>query len=252
MRVLGMLCLVLWLQAAAAQPVLRFCAEDEDSHPWLLKDGQGLNLVMLRAVEQRLALRILVERQPWRRCLQSLRDNLVDGAFKASFSPERQAFAHYPLRNGRLDEERRMLTESYHLYRRKGSAAVHWDGQNLLSGERPVGAQAGFSIVPWLQAKGVRVDDGTRQAEAVLTKLVRERIDAAALQTQQAEHLIRKHPEWAPLLERLEPPLVAKPYYLLLSRSLVARDAALAERLWDAVAAVRESPAYQQAMDELD
>lgn len=251
MRWLGMLCLVVAMQSAGAQPVLRFCAEDEDSHPWLLKGGRGLNMVMLGAVEERLALRILVERQPWKRCLQSLRDNLVDGAFKASFSAERQAFAHYPLRNGRVDEERRMLTESYHLFRRKGTA-VHWDGQQLQVGERPVGAQAGFSIVPWLQAKGLKVDEGTRQAEAVLTKLVRERIDAAALQTQQAEHLIRKHPEWAGLIERLEPPLVAKPYYLLLSRALVLRDGALAERIWDAVGAVRESPAYQQAVAEFD
>jgi len=251
MRLLVLLGWMLLMQAAGAQTVLRLCAEDEDSHPWLLKGGRGLNMLMLAAVEERLALRILVERQPWRRCLQSLRDNLVDGAFKASFSPERQEFAHYPLRDGQLDEDRRMLTESYHLYRRKG-AAVLWDGQNLRSGERPVGAQAGFSIVPWLQAKGVKVDDGTRQAEAVLTKLVRERVDAAALQTQQAEHLIRKRPEWAALIERLEPPLVAKPYYLVLSRALVARDAALAERLWDAVGAVRESPAYQQAVAEFE
>lgn len=251
MRVLLMFCLVWLAQAASAQPMLRFCAEDEDSHPWLLKGGRGLNMIMLAAVEERLALRILVERQPWRRCLQSLRENQVDGAFKASFSAERQAFAHYPLRNGRADEDRRMLSESYHLFRRKGSDVL-WDGQSLVVGERPVGAQAGFSIVPWLQAKGVRVDDGTRLAEAILTKLVLGRIDAAALQTQQAEHLIRKNPEWAERLERLEPPLVAKPYFLLLSRALVARDAALAERIWDAVAAVRESAPYQQAVAEFE
>jgi len=248
------LSLLLGLLGTAAQAQndapLRLCSEDEDSYPWLLKDGRGLNYLMLSLMESRLRLRILVERQPWRRCLQSLRDNLVDGAFKASYSAERQAYAHYPLRDGRLDESRRMLTDSYHLYRLKGSG-VRWDGERLQTGGAPVGAQSGFSIGAQLQSLGVPVDDGTKVADAVMAKLVRERIAAAALQTNQGDYLLSRNAEWAARVERLEPPLVAKPYFLLLSRALVARDAQLAERIWDAVAEARESPQYRAAQEKL-
>lgn len=245
-----LLCLLSTSLQAQPDVPLRLCTEDEDSYPWLLKDGRGLNYLMLRLMEARLGQRILVERQPWRRCLQSLRDNLVDGAFKASFSTERQAYAHYPMRDGRLDDSRRMLTDSYHLFRRKGSA-VRWDGQRLETGGEPVGAQSGFSIAVLLQGLRVPVDDGTKVADAVMVKLLRERVAAAALQTQQGDYLLARQPEWAAQVERLEPPLVAKPYFLLLSRALVARDARWAERIWDAVAEVRESSEYQHALQRL-
>lgn len=237
--------------AGAQAPTIRLCAEDEDAHPWLLQDGRGLNQEMLRKVEQRLGLRFSIERQPWRRCLQSLRNNQVDGAFKASFSAERQEFAHYPMRDGRVDPSRRMLDERYYLYRRLG-ASVTWDGQTLATGGRPVGAQAGFSIVPWLAERGVQVDDGTRHAEAVLAKLMNGRIGAAALQAQQAEHLLKRNPAWAAELERLEPPLLSKPYYLLLSRAWVAREPALAERVWNTIATVRESADYRRLLMEAE
>lgn len=251
MRVARRLLPALALAAASglrAQTRLRFCAEDENSYPWMLKDRPGLNAIMVRLLGEHLGVGIDIERQPWRRCLVSLRDGLVDGAFKSSFSAERQSFGHFPLtRDGKPDLQRRMLDESYHLYRRKGSR-VQWDGRLLFGLEGPVGAQAGFSIVEQLRAAGHAVDDGTKVPEAILIKLRLQRIGAAALQTQQGDFLLEQQPELGELIERVGPPLVSKPYFLMLSPQLLARDPLLAERIWDAVAVVRESAGYKNAV----
>ncbi len=228
-------------------PALVFCAEDENSYPWMLKDRAGLNQRMMGLLAEHLGLRIDIERQPWRRCLVSLRAGLVDGAFKASFSEERLAMGRYPMKDGQLDLSRRMLDESYHLYRRKGSA-VTWDGAQLRPLSGKVGAQAGFSIVGVLRKLGAEVDEGSKVPEVILTKLRLERVEAAALQTQQGDHLLRTQAALGAAIERTGPPLVSKPYFLMLSHQLVARDAALAERIWDGVAAVRDGAAYRQAV----
>jgi polar amino acid transport system substrate-binding protein len=233
--------------SAGAQTRLRLCAEDENSYPWMLKDRPGLNAIMMKLLGEQLGLPIDIERQPWRRCLVSMRDGLVDGAFKASFNAERLSFGHYPMRDGKPDLQRRMLDESYHLYRRKGSA-VQWDGRLLFGVEGPIGAQAGFSIVEHLRSAGHAVEDGSKVPEALLAKLRLQRVGAAALQTQQGDFLLAQQPELGALIERVGPPLVSKPYYLMLSPQLVARDPAWAERIWDGVAAVRDSAAYRNAV----
>ncbi len=238
-------CLLLPLLSSAQ--ALRFCAEDENSYPWMLKDRPGLNQIMIELLAAELGLAIVIERQPWRRCLLSLRDGLADGAFKASFSEERMAIGHYPMRDGKPDIGRRMLDESYHLYRRRGTA-VSWDGQRLQGLEGAIGAQAGFSIAQQLRELGLAVDDATKVPEAILGKLRLQRVGAAALQTQQGDHLLRVDAQLGAALERVGPPLVSKPYFLMLSRQLVARDALLAERIWDAVARVREGSAYREAV----
>ncbi len=47
-------------------------------------------------------------------------------------------------------------------------------------------------------------------------------------------------------LEVLPVPLVEKPYYLVFSRGFARQHAALAERIWNTIGEVRDSPAYRQ------
>ena len=96
----------------------------------------------------------------------------------------------------------------------------------------------------------IHPEQGKPGVEVILTKLRLERVDAAALQTQQGDHLLRTQAVLGAAIERVGPPLASKPYFLMLSHQLVARDAPLAERIWDGVALVREGQAYRQAVGE--
>jgi polar amino acid transport system substrate-binding protein len=140
-----------------------------------------------------------------------------------------------------------MLDESYHLYKLKRSAVV-WDGLEVTRLDGLVGAQAGFSVVDVLKRLNVPTESSVKAPDGILAMLQRGRLGAAALQTSQGDFELGRKPALAAAIERVGPALVSQPYYLMLSHALVERDAALAERIWDAVAAVRESPDYRAAL----
>lgn len=237
-----------WLVAGvshAAQPALTLCHEDQDSYPWVMTDGSGLNLELLGLVEQALGLRFVYVSVPWKRCLAGLEQGLYDGAFAASFKQERLRMGHYPRDGeGRLDERRRLHMSRYALYRRVGSSAG-WDGQRFSPSTRRVASLSGFSIGDLLLAHGLEVDESSRDPLAVLQMLIHGRVDAAALQTQRGDFLLQAHPQLAQRLEKLPQPLEEKAYYLMLSDALLTHRPALAGAIWGAVERQRESPEYQ-------
>jgi polar amino acid transport system substrate-binding protein len=186
---------------------------------------------------------------PWKRCLEQLRANKVDGAFAASFSPERLEVGAYP--GGRhVDRNKRMHIDGYMLVRPKGSK-VEWDGNKFLNLDGRVGFQLGYSIGEFLRAKHVPIDEGSQQADELAQKLVAGRLAAAAFGGADAERVVR-----GPLgakLEMMPTTLVQKEYYLLLSHALVARDPKLAQRVWDSIEEVRTSPTYlKHALSVID
>jgi polar amino acid transport system substrate-binding protein len=140
-----------------------------------------------------------------------------------------------------VDRNKRMHIDGYMLVRPKGSK-VAWDGSKFVHLDGRVGFQLGYSIGEFLRARQVPIDEGSQQADELAQKLVAGRLAAAAFGGADAERVVR-----GPLgakLEMMPTPLLQKEYYLLLSHALVARDPALARRIWDTIEQVRSSPAY--------
>ncbi|WP_028444607.1 substrate-binding periplasmic protein [Chitinimonas koreensis] len=234
---------------AADKPArVNICTENEDSYPWLQKDRPGLNIIMMRMVEKQVGSKIDIKPLPWKRCMESVRSGEMDGLFKISFKADRMEIGHYPMAGDKPDATRRMLDDSYSLYRLKGSK-VEWDGKAIRNADA-VGAQAGFSIVDQLKGLGVRVDDGVRTADDNLQKLLTGRVSAVALQTLEGDVSLAGKPEFAARIERVDPPLVTKPYFLMLSKPFVAKYPDFAKALWDSVGAVRESAEYKTQMQQ--
>jgi polar amino acid transport system substrate-binding protein len=232
---------------AANPPVLRICTGDDDSFPWQFSTRPGVLMHMMRMVEQGVDGSFVITAKPWKRCLMELKDGLVHAAFKASYSAERVADgAVYPMLGDRVDADKRMLTDSYSLFRLKG-APVEWDGQRLLA-DGMLGAQSGFSVVAQLKGLGARVDEGNRQAAGNLQKLLRGYVVAVALQTQEGDALLMQNPEFSARIERLQPVLVEKPYFLVFSRAFVAAHEDYARLIWNQIAQVRESAAYKKLL----
>ncbi|MDU9409539.1 transporter substrate-binding domain-containing protein [Pseudomonas sp. zfem001] len=238
---------LLWLLVGTcygAQPTLTFCHEDQNSYPWVMTDGTGLNLELLGLVQQALALQVVYVAVPWKRCLSGMQQGLYDGAFAASLKSERLQMGHYPTdTDGRADAARRLHTSRYTLYRRVGSA-VSWDGQGFSQVNGRVGSLSGFSIRDLLLAHGLEVDESSRDPLALLQMLVHGRVEAVALQTMRGDFVLQANPQLALRVEKLPQLLEEKPYYLMLSNALLARDPELAERIWAEVQRQRESPAY--------
>jgi polar amino acid transport system substrate-binding protein len=179
---------------------------------------------------------------PWKRCLEQLKANEVDGAFAVSFNPERLVLGAYP-GGERADPARRMHVDRYLLVRRKGSR-VDWDGKAFRNLDGRVGFQLGYSVGEFLRAQHVPVDEGSQQSDELAQKLIAGRIAAAAMGGGDAVRLMR-----GPLGRELEvapTPLVEKAYYLVLSHKFAVSQPALAARIWDTIEQVRTSPAYRK------
>ncbi|WP_434632094.1 substrate-binding periplasmic protein [Chromobacterium sp. CV08] len=246
-RALSGLCAGLWLcQAAAQPPALRLCHEDAPSYPWLLENGRGLSQIMMDMVARRLGITIRSQALPWVRCMSEVTAGRLDGLYKISYAPERTALGVFPMKNGQADVSLRMLTDSYSLYRVK-DGGLGWDGRRVIGAGKGVAAQTGFSVVAQLQRQGLKVDSSSRNASVILHKVLLGRVDGAALQSQAADDAIAAEPALQGRLDKLEPPLAVKPYYLIFSHAFYQREPALARKIWQAVAAVRASPAYAAA-----
>lgn len=232
---------------AGEPPVLQICTGDDESYPWQFNDRPGVLAHMMRMVEKSVDGKFVIQAKPWKRCLSELNSGQVQAAFKASYSAERAAEgAVYPMVGERLDVDKRLLTDQYSLFRLRGSP-VEWDGKRLTA-DGIVGAQTGFSVVSQLKGLGATVDDGTRQASASMQKLLRGRVVAVALQVQEGDTLLARNPEFAAHIERMQPVLVEKPYFLVFSRRFFGEHEAHARLIWSAIARVRESTEYKNLL----
>jgi polar amino acid transport system substrate-binding protein len=243
---LAALCMTLPLQADASGELgLRICYESEDVHPWSTRQGTGLNHVLLGMAASATGVVLQQESVPWKRCLAMLKSNEVDGAFAASFKPDRVESGVYPIDiNGKLDAGKRLHMDRYVLVRRKGSK-LDWNGSTIQNLAGPVGAQLGYSVVDQLRQLGVQVDEGTQSAHGVLRKLLLGRIGGAALLSGEVQAVLVREPEMAAALEVLPLPLVEKPYFLMLSYGFMRRNEQAGRSLWANIERLRESAVYQ-------
>lgn len=237
------------LSQASAAAEIRLCQDDVDVFPWHMKSRQGLSPFMLNEVSKRTGIAIAVESMPWKRCLAMVQTGQIDGAIAASYSQERMAIGSYPLNSQKtIDTHRRMSEEAYSLFILKNNPEqVHWNGKQLSTTTKPVAAQLGYSIVKTLQTMNILVDDSDKRPELLLRKLMLGTVSAAVLNTRQGEFLL-KDPAFSGSIIQLEPPLVKREGYLLLAHDYVRSNPAQAERIWDEIAQVRESAAYQREM----
>lgn len=231
------------LSVAAAEPLL-LCYEDQASYPWLDGRGGGLDIQLIKHLQSGLKRELSLHPMPWRRCINMLRQGKMDGAFAASFLPERLQWGVYPmLSDGEPDASQRLHSATYSLYRLKGTT-VDWDGARLSSGMAPIGMQTDFSIGVFLRKQQVAIDDSNRDPLAILQMLRLRRLSGAALQTPRAEQILHDHPELAEAIERCRLPLEEKPYFLILSRQLAYREPGLPGRIWAELERQREAPAF--------
>jgi polar amino acid transport system substrate-binding protein len=250
----------------AADRMVSLCFERQEVLPWRTLDGGGLNFELLGDVARRTGVVFDYQSMPWKRCLEQVKANQVDGAFAVSFSRERLEVGAYPgvhgddgradpgradpgrADPGRADPDKRMHVDRYVLVRRKGSR-VDWDGKHFANVDGRIGFQLGYSVGDFLRAQNVPVDEGSQQADELVQKLLAGRLVAAALGGGDAVRVMRT--PVAQQIEVLPTPLVEKPYYLILSHAFVAQQPELAARIWKAIEEVRTSPAYRRREREL-
>lgn len=244
---------LLWRAAPAlAAETVRIVYDVHDNPPLICGSGTaidpvkpGLTIEMLRMAGERAHVAIELSRTPWERGLYLIEAGQADAIFASSYVEERLRYGVYPMKDGHPDTRRKLFDQSYRLYIRAGSG-VGWDGKALTNLHAPVGATPGYAVIPVLRAMGVTVEEETSHV-ANLRKLVAGHLDAYAELDTHIRPLLKSNPEFSGIVE-LSPPVLTKPYYLMFSKISYAKEPEVAERIWDAIAEVNESTAYQDLL----
>jgi polar amino acid transport system substrate-binding protein len=242
---MGLASLALCTSALAAGN-LTLCFENKDVLPWRTLSLKGLNFELLKRVEPKLGVKLSYLPLPWKRCLAKLRNNEVDGAFSVSYSPERRAWGVYPGQDT-PDMAKRLHTARYYLMRKKGNL-IDWDGKRFMHADGKIGYQLGYSVGDMLRGQQVQVDESKDTIDSVARKLVTGRLAGAAVFDSEATILMTG--PLAAQLEMVEPPLVEKPYFLMLSKRLVQAEPELTARIWKAIEEVRNGRDYGKLIQE--
>jgi polar amino acid transport system substrate-binding protein len=185
---------------------------------------------------------------PWARSLRSLSTNVVDGIFHASFNEDRTKLGHYPMKDGKVDPERNMLTQSYVLYKRKDST-LSWDGKKFKNLKGKIGVILNYAIVKDLKKMKVELDE-VRSQLVNLNKLVKGRVAGVVGIENMNDTPIKENPELFKDIVKVEPAVKRKKYYLMLSKDYVKRNPKTSEKIWDTIREIRESEEYQKIVEK--
>ena len=246
---LSVLLLIAAPQAYSAQTIV-FSCEDIQAFPDLMGTGSkvlpsnpGMAIEAIRLLEKKLNIKIVIKRKPWKRVLSDLKADKAQGAFLASYKDKRKEFGKYPEKNGKVDPSRRFTASSYALYRLKGSS-VDFDGTNFKGITGKVGAPIGYSIVDDLRKKGLKVDEG-KNSLLDLKKLSLGRLSAVAGLEADADFFLSENSDLSSKIEKVKTLITTKPYYFMLSHQFVKKNPALAEKIFDTLASIREDAAFK-------
>ncbi len=222
--------------------------ENADSYPWYMKDGSGLDLILLKMVDEAMPdVSFKYKKTPWKRCLSNIQSDITEGCFSASFKEKRLVFGYYPGTHtgGKANAAMRTHSSSYSLYVLKGSS-IKVTGTLTISGlSGKVAAPAGYSISDDLSKKGFNVDDGASSTAKNFEKLLGGRVNAVAALSLNGDNILAKNKKYSDKIAAVKPPLIDKPYYIMFSKKFINSNKSLAEKIWATIATVRESQDYK-------
>ena len=234
--------------STASSQSFKIAIEEADTYPWSMNDGSGVDRMLIQKAADIIGAQVEFVSYPWKRCLASLQNNSVDGIVSASYKAKRIKIGAYPMTaEGTPDASKRLHSSSYSLYV-KNDSNLSWTGDNFINLTGKIGVPAGYSIIEKIKSKGATITE-VSSTENLMKMLARGRITGVVTLTAQGEYALSKDSASASKIKLVTPPLVEKPYYLMLSHKLLQENATVAKKLWDTIQSIRDSDDYKKMYD---
>ena len=251
------LCVGFTVAAQAKEKELIFAYEMKPNPPYYLGEGAktddqlpGVTLEVLSLVAKRLGFKVRYKRMPWAWGLKSLKHGKVDGLFHASFKAKRMMIGAYPMHQGEIDPERSIMSQRYIFYKNKASPVL-FNGTGFEHLKGKVGVIIGYSITEDLKKMGVETYDNSH-INSSMNMLLKNRLEGVVDLENMGDAFLRNQATKFAQIIKTSPPIVQKPYYLMLSHNLVENDPELAEKIWDSIASIKESDEYVSIVKRYD
>ena len=204
----------------------------------------GITIDFLDQVEHELDLKFNFISQSWDQCLEDLKNNRIDATFHASYTKDRSKYGVYPLKDGKQDVDRRLLTQTYYIYKHKDSP-LNWDGKSFSHLSKPVSAMTKFSVVKDLKKTGIAVEE-TSDVVLNLKKVASGEVEAFINYASQTDAALKKNGEMAKVIEKIKIPFRKKIKYLLFSRGFYQQHKELVEEIWDTFERLRNEGKFSK------
>ncbi|MDR7307263.1 transporter substrate-binding domain-containing protein [Rhodoferax saidenbachensis] len=251
--------LVVYVFASCFAQVALACSfsivySDQASPPYYLGDGEaipanpGITVELLTQAAAKMGCKIDWKRLPNRRALRELESGAVQAMMLLSYSPERAAYAVYPMLGDAPDPAYSLATLSHSVYVKTGST-FKWENRQFSPAQALVGVNAGYSAADEVRKLGLSVEEATSTTNN-LQKLLMGRIAAYVGQDLQVDLVIEdKHLTG---VQKLPVPFSSKDYYLPFSKQFFDKSSASAIQLWKHIAEVRKAQGKALAKKYLD
>lgn len=254
---IAILALFWMVSLSGAEPIIKVVYMDKESPPRILGDGAsidwakpGITLELFKMVEKQVGVQFQFKRMPWKRCLYVVENGLADATFHASYSSDRAKFGVYPLREGEPDSTRAIYKNAYVIYVKKGSG-VTWEGKTLKNISRPIGTQLSYAIAGDLRKMGYQVEE-EGSVTSNLDKLLAGRISAYADLENIVDSALADYGSKYAAVEKLQPALSEKVYYLLFSKKFAGRHPQLTDQIWDAIRDIQQTDLYRNMLKKYE
>ncbi len=210
----------------------------------------GTYIEILREVARRVPIKLTLTRLPWERCKAYLAQNRVSG-INSSYKKERARMGVFPrLEDGRLDRSKRITSDAYRIYTKRGSG-LRYDASNIkvLPEQSLIAAPLGYSIVEYLAKHGLQVEQHPDGVEGVLRLLVYGRVQGVIAHQSQMQFVLNQTPDFAEVIVPVEPAVQEKDYFILISRAFYRSHPELARAIWREIEDLRETLLPQLEQD---
>ncbi len=212
----------------------------------------GLSQEYIDNIEKSFNIKIIVDREPWIRCLKEMEKGNYDGVLNGSFKEDRLVYGAYPTTSdGKIDPSKATATASYYLYALKDNHNIKWDGKTLSGTSKPIMITLGYSIKKKLvdEFKVIVVEKNIPTAKQFDLMLGGE-VDGVAGQELRTDYILKTNILFTSRIIKITPALESKPYFLLLSHQLMKSNPKLANGIWDNIKVTRDSKEFKDKMDK--
>jgi len=192
--------------------------------------AHGIGVFHQRVLDATANLPLQVESYsaPRMRCLVETQRGVAD-ALIGVFSPDRQEWLVFPMRNSLPNTDQSVGAIQIRIYRRIGSL-VDWDGQVFSGLEgQPLGVKYGSSYGVGLTRKGIALDDRSTSTEQLVAKLIHGRVAAILLTDEALAALDAIAPGQ---IEALPRAYNTMPLYLAFTKDFARRNPFVVQQIW--------------------
>lgn len=233
------------LSCAVQAKTLKFCIADRPAIPWSYPDHEGLAQKLLRLAVEQKGDTVEFTAMPWRRCLVSAQDGIVDGPLLASPNQRNNQFLSFPMKDGVVNNALAVGTDTYVVVARKGGG-VTWDGHAFGGLSRPMIFPSGLRTVEdRFEQLGVSARGEGNTFEQIAEMLVAERAQAAVLRDVTARLLLNEV-RYSAVLEILPFPFTLDYNHAPFTKKFTLDNPGYAEAVWQTIGKIRSSDAWHK------